>query len=103
MADVAHHETAYQFDMLMHSLKPEIAERIRKKRVLCLLISHNERPPNCHSLPRLKSARNWTSTTGADAVFHAHRHAFDHVFAGEVMEYEGGMRLESIWCMNSVM
>ena len=58
VADVAHHETAYQFDMLMHSLKPEIAERIRKKRVLCLLIGHNELTSNCRSLLRTKPARN---------------------------------------------
>ena len=32
---LAHKETAYQFDMLMRSLKPKIADRIRKKN--CLL------------------------------------------------------------------
>ncbi|MBT6449638.1 MAG: hypothetical protein HOK62_02815, partial [Verrucomicrobiales bacterium] len=42
VADLAHKETAYQFDMLMRSIKPEIAERIRKKRVLCILIGHDE-------------------------------------------------------------
>ena len=35
VANLAHRETAYQFDMLMRGLKPEIAERIRKKKVLC--------------------------------------------------------------------
>ncbi len=42
VADLAHKETAYQFDMLMRSMKPGIAERIRKKKVLCLLIGHDE-------------------------------------------------------------
>ena len=42
VADLTHKETAYQFDMLMRSIKPEIAEQIRKKRVLCLLIGHDE-------------------------------------------------------------
>ena len=31
---LAHKETAYQFDMLMRSLKPKIADRIRKKKVI---------------------------------------------------------------------
>ena len=30
VADLAHHETAYQFDMLMRNIKPPIAEAIRK-------------------------------------------------------------------------
>ncbi|MDP6036523.1 MAG: hypothetical protein QGG55_10795, partial [Verrucomicrobiota bacterium] len=42
VADLAHLETAYQFDMLMRSIKPKIADRVRKKKVLCLLIGHNE-------------------------------------------------------------
>ena len=32
VSDLAHRETAYQFDMLMRSMKPEIAERIRRKK-----------------------------------------------------------------------
>ena len=32
VSDLAHQETAYQFDMLMRSMKPGIAERIRKKK-----------------------------------------------------------------------
>ena len=42
VANLTHRETAYQFDMLMRGLKPEIADRIRKKKVLCLLIGHGE-------------------------------------------------------------
>ncbi|SVE43952.1 uncharacterized protein METZ01_LOCUS496806, partial [marine metagenome] len=42
VADLAHLETAHQFDMLMHSIKPMIADRVRRKKVLCLLIGHNE-------------------------------------------------------------
>ena len=98
VADVAHHETAYQFDMLMHSLKPEIAERIRKKRVLCLLIGHNELTSQ---LPQFA-----TDKIGKELDFYNwRRRGFltrigtrsTVVFAEEdVMEYEGGMRLESI-------
>ena len=98
VADVAHHETAYQFDMLMRSLKPEIAERIRKKRVLCLLIGHNELTSQ---LPQFA-----TDKIGKELDFYNwRRRGFltrigtrsTVVFAEEdVMEYEGGMRLESI-------
>ena len=98
VADVAHHETAYQFDMLMRSLKPEIAERIRKKRVLCLLIGHNELTSQ---MPQFA-----TDKTGKELDFYNwRRRGFltrigtrsTVVFAEEdVMEYEGGMRLESI-------
>ncbi|MBC8327070.1 MAG: hypothetical protein H8E27_15745 [Verrucomicrobia subdivision 3 bacterium] len=98
VADVAHHETAYQFDMLMRGLKPEIAERIRKKRVLCLLIGHNELTSQ---LPQFA-----TDKIGKELDFYNwRRRGFltrigtrpTVVFAEEdVMEYEGGMRLESI-------
>ena len=98
VADVAHRETAYQFDMLMRGLKPEIAERIRKQRVLCLLIGHNEQTSQ---LPQFT-----TDKTGKELDFYNwRRRGFltrigtrpTVVFAEEdVMEYEGGMRLESI-------
>ena len=98
VADVAHRETAYQFDMLMRAVKPEIAERIRKKRVLCLLIGHNEQTSQ---LPQFA-----TDKTGKELDFYNWRRRgfLTHigtrpvvVFAEEdVMEYEGGMRLESI-------
>ena len=98
VADVAHRETAYQFDMLMRAVKPEIAERIRKKRVLCLLIGHNEQTSQ---LPQFA-----TDKTGKELDFYNWRRRgfLTHigtrpvvVFAEEdVMEYEGDMRLESI-------
>ena len=98
VAEVAHQETAHQFDMLMRSLKPEIAERIRKKRVLCLLIGHNELTSQ---LPQFA-----TDKIGKELDFYNwRRRGFltrigtrsTVVFAEEdVMEYEGGMRLESI-------
>ena len=98
VADLAHKETAYQFDMLMRSIKPEIAEQIRKKRVLCLLIGHDELTSQ---LPQFT-----TDKKGKELDFYNWRQRgfLKHigrrptvVFAEEdVMEYEGGMRLESI-------
>ena len=98
VADLAHKETAYQFDMLMRSMKPEIAKQIRKKRVLCLLIGHDELTSQ---LPQFT-----TDKKGKELDFYNWRQRgfLKHigrrptvVFAEEdVMEYEGGMRLESI-------
>tara|TARA_Y100000815_G_scaffold22842_1_gene19257 strand:- start:117 stop:1883 length:1767 start_codon:yes stop_codon:yes gene_type:complete len=98
VADLTHKETAYQFDMLMRSIKPEIAEQIRKKRVLCLLIGHDELTSQ---LPQFT-----TDKKGKELDFYNWRQRgfLKHigrrptvVFAEEdVMEYEGGMRLESI-------
>ena len=98
VADLAHKETAYQFDMLMCSMKPEIAKQIRKKRVLCLLIGHDELTSQ---LPQFT-----TDKKGKELDFYNWRQRgfLKHigrrptvVFAEEdVMEYEGGMRLESI-------
>ena len=42
VSDLAHLEAAYQFAMIMKSIKPQIARRIRDKKVLCLLIGHQE-------------------------------------------------------------
>jgi len=98
VADLTHKETAYQFDMLMRSIKPEIADQIRKKRVLCLLIGHDELTSQ---LPQFT-----TDKKGKELDFYNWRQRgfLKHigrrptvVFAEEdVMEYEGGMRLESI-------
>ena len=98
VSDLAHQETAYQFDMLMRSMKPGIAERIRKKKVLCLLIGHDELTSQ---LPQFT-----TNKMGEELDFYNWRQRgfLSHiasrptvVFAEEdVMEYEGGMQLESI-------
>ena len=68
VSDLAHQETAYQFDMLMRSMKPGIAERIRKKKVLCLLIGHDELTSQLPQFATEKRVRNWIFTTGGSAV-----------------------------------
>ena len=40
--DVVLLEAAYQFDMVMRSIKPEVAQQIRDKKVLCVLVGHRE-------------------------------------------------------------
>ena len=38
VSDLAHAEAAYQFDEIMKSIDPEVAQRVRDRKVLCLLI-----------------------------------------------------------------
>ena len=98
VADLAHKETAYQFDMLMRSIKPEIAEQIRKKRVLCILIGHDELTSQFPQFATDKKGKeldfyNWRQR---GFLRHIGRRP-TVVFAEEdVMEYDGGMKLESI-------
>jgi len=98
VSDYAIKEAAYQFDMMMKSINPEVAQRIRDRKVLCLLIGHKEFTSD---LPQYK-----VKLTGKKLDFYNWRQRGflswkggrpTVVFAEEdVMEYEGGMRLESI-------
>lgn len=96
--DTTHKEAAYLFDRMMKDLKAPIAQRIRDKKVLCLLVAHNELTSD---LPEFKSDK-----TGKDLDFYNWRQRgfltkvkdrYVVLFAEEdVMEYEGGMQIESI-------
>lgn len=98
VADVAHREAAYLFERMMKTLKPEIAQRIREDKVLCILVAHDELTSG---IPQFK-----TDKTGDELAFYNWRQrgfltkVDDRrvVFFSEedVMEYEGGMRIESI-------
>lgn len=98
VADVAHREAANLFDRMMKTLKPEIAQRIREDKVLCILVAHDELTSD---IPQFK-----TDKTGDELAFYNWRqrgfltNVDDRrvVFFSEedVMEYEGGMRIESI-------
>ena len=98
VSDVAHHETAYQFDMLMRSMKPGIAERIRKKKVLCLLIGHDELTSQLPQFTTGKKGEELDFYNWRQRGFLSHIGSRPTVvFAEEdVLEYEGGMQLESI-------
>jgi len=98
VSDLAHREAAYQFDMIMKSISPAVAQAIRDQKVLCILIGHNEFTSDVPQFATDKKGKeldfyNWrqrgflTRKFGRPTV----------VFAEEdVLEYEGGMRLESI-------
>jgi hypothetical protein len=98
VSDLAHLEAAYQFGMIMQRISPPIAQRIRDKKVLCILIGHKELTSQLPQFASKKSGKeldfyNWrsrgflTRKNGRPTV----------VFAEEdVLEYEGGMQMESI-------
>jgi hypothetical protein len=98
VSDFAHLETAYLFDRIMRSIDSQVADRIRQKKVLCILVAHDE---FTSEVPQFKSDK-----TGKELDFYNWRsRGFltrkDNrpvvLFAEEdVMEYEGGMQLESI-------
>ena len=98
VADLAHLETAYQFDMLMQSIKPTIADQVRKKKVLCLLIGHNEFTSQLPQFTTDKKGKELDFYNWRQRGFLTHIGSRPTVvFAEEdVMEYEGGMKLESI-------
>ena len=98
VSDFAHLEAAYLLDTVMSHLPPPIAQRIRDKKVLCVLVGHAELQSD---VPQ------WaTDKTGAELDFYNWRGRgelteFDgrptFLFSEEdVMEYPGGMDLESV-------
>ena len=42
VSDLAIREAAYQFDMVMRRINADVANRIRERNVLCVLIAHDE-------------------------------------------------------------
>jgi hypothetical protein len=99
VSDATHHEVASLFDRMMREVKPEIAERIRDQKVLCVVAAHDELVSD---IPQFRSDK-----TGKDLDFYNWRnrgflnmkdHGRPVVFFAEedVMEYEGGMQDESI-------
>ncbi len=98
VSDLAHLEAAYQFEMIIKSIDQDVARRVRDRKVLCVLIGHGELTSQLPQFTSDKTGKeldyyNWRSRGfltwkgGRPTV----------VFAEEdVLEYEGGMQLESI-------
>ena len=98
VSDYAHMEAAYLYDKIMTSINKDVAQRIRERKVLCILVGHDELTSE---IPQFKSEKtgkeldfyNWRSRGFLTKV--GDRSVV--LFAEEdVLEYEGGMRLESI-------
>ena len=98
VGDVVHQEAAYLFDKVMGTIKPDVAQRIRDHKVLCVLVGHAEL---VSQMPQYASDK-----TGAELDFYNWRNRGSLsspngrptvLFAEEdVMEYDGGMQIESI-------
>lgn len=98
VTDYTHLEAAYLFEKVMSDLRPDIAQRIRDQKVLCVLLAHDELTSD---VPQFKS-----ELKGKELDFYNWRQRgfltkeddrYIVLFAEEdVMEYEGGMQIESI-------
>ena len=98
VSDDAHREAAYQFDMIMKSIKPEVATRIRNRKVLCILIGHDQFTSDLPQFATNKTGKELDFYNWRQRGFLTHKNKRPTVvFAEEdVLEYEGGMKLESI-------
>ena len=98
VSDYAHLEAAYLYDKIMSSIKKDVAQRIRERKVLCILVGHDELTSQIPQFTSDKTGKeldfyNWRSRGFLTKV--GDRSVV--LFAEEdVLEYEGGMRLESI-------
>ncbi|MEQ8790987.1 MAG: DUF1080 domain-containing protein [Pirellulaceae bacterium] len=98
VSDDAIREAAYQFDMIMKNIRPQVARRIREKQVLCLLIGHAELTSDLPQFATDKTGQELDFYNWRQRGFLTHKEGRPTVvFAEEdVLEYEGGMQLESI-------
>ena len=98
VSDFTHREAAYQFDMVMKTFRPEIAQRIRDKKVLCVLVAHNELTSDVPLFASDKTGKELDFYNWRQRGFLANKNGRQVVLFAEedVMEYEGGMQLESI-------
>lgn len=98
VSNLAHLEAAYQFGMIMQRISRPIAQRIRDKKVLCILIGHEELTSQLPQFASKKTGKELDFYNWRSRGFLTHKNGRPTVvFAEEdVLEYEGGMQLESI-------
>lgn len=98
VSDLAHREAAYQFSMIMRRISKPVAERIRDRKVLCILIGHDELTSQIPQFQTDKKGKELDFYNWRNRGFLTHKFGRPTVvFAEEdVMEYEGGMQIESI-------
>lgn len=98
VSDLAHLEAAYQFGMIMQRISGPIAQRIRDKKVLCILIGHEELTSQLPQFASRKTGKELDFYNWRSRGFLTHKNGRPTVvFAEEdVLEYEGGMQMESI-------
>lgn len=98
VSDYAILESAYLFDHITKSIDPEVAQRVRDEKVLCILVGHAELTSEIPQFPTDKTGEeldfyNWRQRGFLTTV----KKRKVVLFAEEdVLEYEGGMQFESI-------
>lgn len=108
VSDHAIRESAYLFEKMMQSIDPAVAARVREKKVLCILLGHQEftsdvpqfrTPKQGDALAfynwRSRGFLNWYRPPG-EANRDLPRQPIVLFAEEDVLEYEGGMQLESI-------
>jgi len=98
VSDHTHREAAYLFDMIMKRVARPVAQRIRDRKVLCIIVGCKELTSD---VPQFT-----TDKTGKELDFYNWRHRGSLSWKGgrptvffaeeDVLEYEGGMQIESI-------
>ncbi len=98
VSDLAIQEAAYQFGMIMQRINESIAQRIRDRGVLCILVAHDELTSNVPQFRTDKTGEELDFYNWRSRGFLTHKNGRPTVFFAEedVLEYEGGMQLESI-------
>ncbi|HOD80418.1 MAG TPA: hypothetical protein PKG77_03305 [Phycisphaerae bacterium] len=98
VSDFAHLEAAYQIDQVMKNLRPDVARRIRERGVLCILVGCTELVSDLPHYPSKKTGKeldfyNWRNRGNLGTKNGRPTALFSEE---DVLEYEGGMQLESI-------
>jgi hypothetical protein len=98
VSDHAILESAYLFEKMMKSIAPEVAGRIRDKRVLCILVGHSELTSDIPQFKTLKTGKELDFYNWRQRGFLRHVDGRPVVLFAEedVLEYSGGMQDESI-------
>ena len=98
VSDYAHLEAAYLLDLVMRDLKPPIAQRIRDRKVVCIVVGHDELVSNLPQFASDKKGKELDFYNWRNRGFLSSRNGHPTVLVSEedVMEYEGGQRRESV-------
>ncbi len=96
--DVAYRETAYLFDRVMRSIAAPVARRIRDQKVVCILIGRDELTSELPQFSSDKKGKELDFYNWRNRGFLTRKEGHPTMLFSEedVLEYEGGMQLESI-------
>lgn len=98
VSDFAHREAAYLFAKVMQNMAPAVARRIRDSKTLCVLVGHDELVSDMPQFSSDKKGKDLDFYNWRNRGFLTQKNGHPTFLFSEedVMEYEGGMELESI-------